>query len=137
MKSVLVVLVSLGGILFVSLNSSFAHEGHNSTPGSVQAPHGGVVKGTKSLYVELVNEAAGIKLYPLTLDLKPIELAQLKMNGSFQVPKKKKTPVPLQAAGDHYSAQINAKGAYRYTLELNISYKGKSEKLLFQVEPQS
>ena len=44
---------------------SFAHEGHDKTPGAVSAPHGGVVKGTDHLYLELVNETGGVKIYSL------------------------------------------------------------------------
>ncbi len=116
---------------------SFAHEGHDKTPGSVQAPHGGVVQGTNTLYLELVNDASGIKLYPLTHDLTPIALKEVTLTATAQPPKKAKAPVKFTPVDDHFEAKVEAKGAYRYTLDVSTTYKGKKEKLTFQVEPQS
>ncbi len=120
-----------------SVTQSYAHEGHDKTPGSVQAPHGGVVQGSSSLYLELVNDASGIKLYPLTHDLAPIALKDVKVTAMAQPPKKAKLPVKFTEADDHFEAKVDAKGSYRYTLEVSTAYKGKKEKLTFQVEPQS
>ncbi|MBY0472320.1 hypothetical protein K2X30_14230 [bacterium] len=135
-KTMLAVLMGVavaGGLA----SQSFAHEGHDKTPGSVQAPHGGVVQGTSSLYLELVNDASGIKLYPLTHDLAPIALKDVKITAMAQPPKKAKLPVKFAEADDHFEAKVDAKGSYRYTLEVSTAYKGKKEKLTFQVEPQS
>ena len=73
--------------LLVFQSPAFAHEGHDATPGAIQAPHGGVVQGTAELYLELVNEASGIKLYPLTHDLKPIPLKEVKVEAFAQRPR--------------------------------------------------
>jgi hypothetical protein len=67
-----------------------AHEGHNKAPGSVAAPHGGVIQGTASLYWELVNEAGGIKLYPLTHDMAPVPPKEISLTASVSFPKKPK-----------------------------------------------
>lgn len=116
---------------------SFAHEGHDKTPGSVVAPHGGVIKGTNQLYLELVNESGGIKVYPLTHDSAPILLKEVTLQGSATFPKKSKAePVSFIQAEDHFFAKVNVKGAYRYSLDLVVTYKGKKEKVKFQVEPQ-
>jgi hypothetical protein len=131
-KSVLVILFS-----FVFGSFAIAHDGHDKTPGSIQAPHGGVVQGTSQLYIELVNDSSGIKLYPLTHDLKVIPTGEVKLVATSQVPKKKKENLALVAVGDHFEAKVDAKGAYRYTLSLDVGYKTKKEKVVFQVEPQN
>lgn len=134
--------IFLGLAVTLSLGSfyesgTYAHEGHDKMPGAVQAPHGGTVKGTSHLYIELVNEASGIKLYPLTHEMASVTLKDVTIAGTAQAPKKKKEPVKFTNADDHFEAKVDAKGAYRYTLELTTTYKGKKEKVTFQVEPQS
>lgn len=125
--------------LATSFGGSFAfgHAGHDKTPGAMDAPHGGVMQGTSELYFELVSDASGVKLYPLTHESKPIALDALKVLATVQLPKKKKEPVKLDPVEDHYEAKIDAKGASHFTLEVVTNYKGKKEKVQFQVEPQS
>lgn len=131
MRNLVTILV---GVLFSVLVS--AHEGHDHTPGSVNAPHGGVIQGTDSLYWELVTEAGGITLYPLTHELASISVKEISLNGEVTMPKKKKgEPVKFEGASDHFTAKIDSKGAYHYSLGLSFSYKGKKEKVKFQVEP--
>ncbi len=55
MKSLLTTLATL----IIGL-TAFAHEGHDKTPGTLTAPHGGQLKGTSQLYVELVSDSAGL-----------------------------------------------------------------------------
>ncbi len=137
MKSIFLVLaVTLGFGSFYG-SGSYAHEGHDKLPGTVQAPHGGTVKGTSQIYIELVNEASGIKLYPLTHEMTPVTLKDVTIAGTAQAPKRKKEPVKFTSADDYFEAKVDAKGAYRYTLELTTTYKGKKEKVTFQIEPQS
>ena len=114
---------------------TFAHEGHNHTPGSIQAPHGGVIKGTSELYMELVSDASGLKFYPLTHELKAIPLSELKVSGTYQMPKKKKEKLTLSSFEDHFETKVESKGAYRYALQLETIFKTKKESVTFQVEP--
>lgn len=113
-----------------------AHEGH-ATPGTVQAPHGGIVKSTHDLHFELVSNSEGLEIYPLTHDLKPVRLSELTASATSQAPKKGKQPVKLTAAEDHWQAKVDAQGAHRYALELQVQFKGKKHKTVFQVEPQN
>lgn len=125
----------VGSTLFIG-TLGFAHAGHDKLPGAVDAPHGGTIKKTSELYMELVNDASGIKIYPLTHELTPVSLSELKITGTAQAPKKKKEPVKLSEADDHFEAKVDVKGAYRYTLDLSMTFKGKTEKVSFQIEPQ-
>lgn len=115
---------------------TYAHEGHDKTPGAVAAPHGGVTQGTSQLYLELVKESEGVKIYPLTHDLKPISTKDITLQGSVTFPKnKKQEKVTFTNGDDSFATKIAAKGAYRYALEISVTYKGKKEVVTFQVEP--
>lgn len=126
--------------LFLALGFSlnlFAHEGHDKTPGTLAAPHGGIIKGTDHIYLEVVSGADGVKLYPLDHDMKAIAVADVKVEAKMSVPRKNKSePVKFSPEGDHFLAKVDAKGAHRYDLDVTVTHGGKPEKLKFSVEPQ-
>lgn len=123
--------------MFLALDVAVAHEGHDKTPGTLAAPHGGVVKGTDHIYLELVAESAGIKIYPLDHETKAIPVADIKIEGKMSVPRKNKLEtVKFTVSGDHFAAKVDAKGAHRYDLDVTVTHGGKAEKLKFSVEPQ-
>ena len=129
--------ILLAMMIFGIQQVTYAHEGHDKTPGAVSAPHGGVTQGTNQLYLELVSEAGGVKIYPLTHDLKPIAAKEVTLKASIIFPKQKKVEaIDFTQSNDYFSAKVNAKGAYRYTLDISVLYKGKKETVTFQVEPQ-
>ena len=132
MKNVLTLILAL-----TIQAAALAHEGHDKTPGSIAAPHGGIVQGTSHLYLELVSSTEGVKIYPMDHDAKPVPLTDVKLEGSVTFPKKPKAEgIKFAAEGDAFVAKVAAKGAYRYTLNLNVEHKGKKEKAKFTVEPQ-
>lgn len=117
--------------------SSLAHEGHDKTPGALAAPHGGLIQGTSSLYLEMVTDKNDVKIYPLDHDSKPVPLNDVKLEAKMTVPRKGKSEkVNFMIHEDHYMATIDAKGAHRYQLDVEATYKGKKEKVKFNVEPQ-
>lgn len=123
--------------MFLALGAANAHEGHDKTPGALAAPHGGLIKGTEHLFLELVVESGGIKIYPLDHDTKMIPVADVKLEGKMSIPRKNKTEaVKFTVDGDHFVAKVDAKGAHRYDLEVTVTHGGKPEKLKFSVEPQ-
>lgn len=115
---------------------AFAHEGHDKTPGAVAAPHGGQLKGTSQLYVELVPSTNGVKLYAVDHEMKSIAIKDVKIEGTVSLPKKKAEKLALKASESYLEAKVDAKGAHRYTLDLQVGYKGKTETVSFNVEPQ-
>ncbi len=124
--------------LFATLSSpaANAHEGHDKTPGSAAAPHGGVVKGSEHIYLELVTDQGGVKLYPLDHEMKAVPMKDLKIEGKMSKPRTKKTePVKIVVEDDHYDARIPAKGLNRYDLDLAVTHAAKTEKIKFSVEP--
>lgn len=123
--------------LLLTFNFALAHEGHNKTPGALSAPHGGLIKGTDSFYLEVVTSQNEVKVFPLGHDMKPVSVASLKLDGKMTIPRKNKSEaVKFSPKADYFSASIDAKGAHRYDLELSISKNGKVEKQIFTIEPQ-
>lgn len=123
-------------LLMTVINFSQAHEGHNKTPGSQSAPHGGQIKGTDHLYLELVSSGTGFKLYPLDHDMKAVPVKDVKVSATMSLPKKSKSEViTLTSEADAFVAVVDAKGAHRYIVNLTLTHEGKTEKIKFNVEP--
>jgi len=117
--------------------AAFAHEGHDKTPGAVTAPHGGQLKGTSQLYVELVSDASGFKLYTVDHELKTIPVKDVKIEGSVKLPKQKQSEkLALNTSESFLETKVDAKGSHRYSVDLKVTYKGKTEGVSFNVEPQ-
>lgn len=144
--------------IFFGLFSSFGltHEGH-LVPGASQlqhgAQHGGTVKATSEVYFELTASDSTLKLYPMTHEFKPIPLSELKLKVTAQIPRQPKhLPIEFSAHSDanprdsyfmgtfapnnvQNSGKSGSPRVHRYSLHVNVEYKGKTEKLIFQVEP--
>lgn len=129
--------VVLGAMTLGVPVASHSHEGHDHSPGQVQAPHGGLIQKAADYYVEVRGSSSDVKIYFLKSDLKVMPLAGIKAQASMQLPKKKtKEKIELTPNDDHFSGQLNAKGMHRYQLEVEMWVAGKRELLTFQVEPQ-
>lgn len=129
-------LITALAILLTGL-SLFAHEDHDKTPGTLTAPHGGQLKGTSQLYVELVSDASGFKLYTADHELKTIPIKEVKIDGSVKLPKQKQSnKLTVKVSESFFESKVNAKGFHRYTVDLNVTYKGKTESVSFNIEPQ-
>lgn len=123
-------------IIFIGL-TVHAHEGHDKAPGALTAPHGGHLKGTSQLYVELVSDSAGIKLYTVDHDLKPVAMSDVKIEGALKRPKQKQAEkLVFNTAESFLETKVDAKGSHRYTVDLKVTYKGQTESVSFIVEPQ-
>lgn len=132
MKTILLTIAAL-----IIGTSTFAHEGHDKAPGTLSAPHGGQLKGTSQLYLELVPDATGFKVYPVDHDMKSIAIKDVKLEGAVKLPKQKTSEKLVLTASESYlEAKVNAKGSHRYAVDLKVTYKGKTENVSFNVEPQ-
>lgn len=127
-----------GALVFLSFSTpALAHEGHASHgPTGVKANQGGIVKAGKHLALEIVAHGSDVKVYPMATDGKSIPLTDVTLKATAQAPKKPKTPIQFAPMSDHFLGKIEMKGSYRYELQLDASTKGKSEKFVFQIEPQ-
>ena len=126
----LAIAISFSGI-------ALAHEGHDKTPGALAAPHGGLVQGTSEPYPDMPTDKNDVKIFPMDHESKPIALNEVKLNTTAKMPRKgKPEKVAFTEEGDHFKATVDAKGAHRYELNIEVDYKGKKEKVKFNVEPQ-
>lgn len=124
-------------ISFLFINFASGHEGHDKTPGAINAPHGGQLKGTSQLYIELVSDSSGVKLYTIDHDLKTIPIKEVKIEASMKLPKQKRgEKLQFRSNESFLETKIDAKGSHRYILELKVTYKSKTELISFNVEPQ-
>lgn len=132
MKSLITTIATLAIGLFI-----LAHEGHDKVPGTLTAPHGGQIKGTSQLYIELVSDSSGFKLYTADHDLKTIPVKDVKIEGTAKLPKQKQSEkLALNISESFFETKVDAKGSHRYTVDLKVTYKGKTESVSFNVEPQ-
>jgi hypothetical protein len=124
-------------LLTLSLSfTAAAHEGHDKVPGTLTAPHGGKIKGTSQLYIELVSDTSGFKIYTLDHDLKSVAPCDVKIEGSTTIPKQKKSEkITLISSADFLETKFDAKGSHRYSVDLKVTFKGKTENVSFNVEP--
>lgn len=126
--------LALSLLVIVFAGPILAHEGHSH--GALSAPHGGAVYDGKKAGVELVQEGNKIKLYPVNGSWKLISVSDVEMAARIEFPKKTPEPLALKKMTDHFAAEIDAKGAYRYQVDLTMTVKGVKESIKFQVEPQ-
>jgi hypothetical protein len=114
---------------------ALAHEGEHG-PSTVQAPKGGVMRSLETVHLELLSKGNTIQIYAYETDLKPSDVSKYPVSASVTFPKKKSEALVLQNKGDHWEADVDAKGAHRYTLLLDIKQDGHQDKVKFTVEPK-
>lgn len=125
--------IILTTFLITTLNV-FAHEGHDNTPGSLKANHGGTVKAGKEINLEYVVSGNELKLYPASHEGTDIAAAEVKLSGTGKLPKGKAENLKIELKNGTYTAPIDFKSAYRIEVIANTEYKGKKNSFKFQVE---
>lgn len=127
----------------MTLNSAFAHDGHNHGPGQVQPTKGGVILKAESFFLEVVGSNKEIKFYPLkqvdpkSMMLKPIPQKDFKLSATFSLPRSKKVEtISLKPVADYFLGTLDAKNSHRYQVDVTIDYMGENEKMTYQIEPQ-
>lgn len=122
---------------------SQAHEGH-ATPGSMQARHGGMIKQTKNLFIELVTEGTTLKIYPMDHEYNPVPLDKVRLDSTVEFPKGKKGSGKLSLTNhivpedgkSHFMGTVDPQGANRFTLKLKATYLDVAGDVKFTVEPK-
>lgn len=133
------VLMMLLALLLNFLQSAHAHEGHAHAPGALIASEGGVVKCSKLMCWEIVNDSSNVKLFPRTLKNIPMSLTELEVTTTSTDKKNKlKNELPILKKEDKfYSTKIDLKGSSHYTLAILATVKGKNDDLItFVIEAQ-
>ena len=120
--------------LIISSLSTLAHEGHNNTPGSLKANHGGTVKSGKEMNLEYVALANELKLYPADHEGTDLTAAELKVSVTGKIPKGKTENLKVELKNGIYTVPIDFKNAYRIEVIVTVDYKGKKDSFKFQVE---
>ncbi len=118
----------------ISSLSLFAHEGHDQTPGSLKASHGGTVKAGKEINLEFVVSGNELKLYPATHEGADLAPAEVKLTATGKLPKGKAEALKIENKSGAYAATIDFKTAYRIEVIATAEYKGKKDIFKFQVE---
>lgn len=120
-------------VLAFSLNL-LAHDGHNQTPGSLKANHGGTVKAGKQINLEFVVSGNEIKLYPASHEGEDFTPAEVKLTATGKLPKGKPENLKIEFKNGAFTAPIDFKTAYRVEVVASTEYKGKKDTFKFQVE---
>lgn len=118
----------------ISSLSLFAHEGHNQTPGSLKANHGGTVKAGKEINLEFVVSGNELKLYPATHEGVDLAVSDVKLTGTSKLPKGKAETLKVETKNGTFIAALDFKTAYRIEVVATTEYKGKKDTFKFQVE---
>lgn len=117
---------------------SSAHEGHDKVPNAQIAKMSppGIVKTTSELFIEVQEINGKIRILIYDHDKKDIPPNELALTGVVKYPRKH----PVQKVGfstvdSFFETKIDSKGSHRYTLELEVIFRGKKIPLSFNIEP--
>jgi hypothetical protein len=114
-------------VFLLSICNGLAHEGHDHRPGHKDAPHGGIIKESKSFHYELVTRGQEVLIYIYDVDMKPLEnLASLNYKTFAQIPRRDKEELAMKVMGHHLHGKFDKGSAHRYTLILNVEDSGKA-----------
>lgn len=115
----------------------FAHEGHdhNAAPGSIRAPHGGVVKKGTNMAMEFVKQGEELKFYPIDFSAKSLGLETVQLVATVKAPKEKDAKsVSTSKGADHFLLKHKASG--RFTVTLEATREGTKNNFEFQVDEE-
>lgn len=120
--------------LFAFSLNLMAHEGHDNTPGSLKANHGGTVKAGKEINLEFVVSGNELKLYPASHEGTDLAPADVKLTATSKLPKGKVENLKVEIKNGAFVATIDFKNAYRVEVVATTDHKGKKDTFKFQVE---
>ena len=131
MNKLKITMVSL--ITAISL-TVFASPDHDHGAPTFQPPKGGVLKSTHTIHFELVKGAKGVTIYAYGKDGKVLATKGLVLTAELEIPRKKATSLKLDTKEASWEATVDAGGAHRYTLKLNIDDGKEKDHVKFTVE---
>lgn len=112
----------------------FAHEGHDETPGSLKANHGGAVKAGKEINLEYVVSGTQVKLFPISHEGKDLSPNEVKLTATTKLPKGKAEVAKLEVQDGAFITDIDFKNAFRVELNVSASKAGKADSFKLQIE---
>jgi hypothetical protein len=116
--------------------SAPAHDGPHG-PEQKVAPHGGVLRDSSSLMLELVKSSDSIRLYPLTHAGKPIDpklVEVLAAKTTLTDARGKPVTHEIKAEGEALTLKFTKGPSHRYSLTFFARFEGKENKARWQIE---
>ena len=113
---------------------AFASPDHDHSAPTFQPPKGGVLKSTHNVHFELVKNPKGVTVYAYDKDGKVLATKGFVLTAELELPRKKAMPIILETKTTNWEAVIDAQGAHRYTLKLNINDGKEKDHVKFTVE---
>ena len=120
--------------LLISSLNLLAHEGHDNTPGSLKANHGGTVKAGKETNLEYVVTGNELKMYPASHEGTDLASTDVKIAATGKLPKGKAENLKIESKNGTFVAPLDFKNAYRIEVIATVEHKGKKDTFKFQVE---
>lgn len=120
----------LTAILLAFSVTVFSHEGHDS--GTLKSMHGGIVKKTKNVFVEVLQDEQ-IEIYVSNHDYKNIITPTLEVSAVADV-KGKKLPLKLDSKKTHFIVSSDLKKEKHFKLNVTVKVDGKDETVVFPLE---
>ena len=121
--------------LMVSV-STFAHEGHDHGPSTVQPQRGGIVRALETVTLELLVDGKTLKIFTFDKAGKSMDTSKFPASLTATLPKKKPDTLKLEVKGDHWVSEFDPKNSHRYDLHLSIKQGGHDDKVKWTVEPK-
>jgi hypothetical protein len=112
----------------------YAHEGHNSTPGSFKSLHGGTVQNGKELNLEIIINGKNLTVYPTSHESKDVSEKEIKISATAKPKKGKMYKINLVNSNGGYSATLDLQGANRLPVEITVLSHGKTDRFVIQIE---
>lgn len=113
-----------------------AHEGAHG-PEQKVAPHGGTLRDSATLMLELVKEGSGAKIYALEHDGKALDPKLLSLDTkktSLVDAKKKAVKFTLEPSEGALLLKFEAGSSHRYSFHLVAKFEGKENSANWQIE---
>jgi hypothetical protein len=124
-KSLLVV-----ALITLTSFTGFAHEGHETV--GAKSLHGGVVKKSKNVFVEVVQDE-NIEIYITDHAYKNAISSHMPVSAYADV-KGKKIPLKIESHNSNYIVTTDLKKEKHFKLNVVIKFNGKDEKVVFPLE---
>jgi hypothetical protein len=128
----------LSMILFTCLIMIFTtaqgHEGHDHGAPTFQPPKGGILQTALHGHFELVNQGNKVQVYVYDMKGNAKETKGLTITAELELPRKKAEKINLVDKGNSWEAEIDSKGAHRFTLKLTIDDGKEKDYVKFTVE---
>lgn len=128
-------------LLFLTISElTVAHSGHEHAPGEVQAPKGGLIQDFgEDGYLEVLEKKGRINIFLYTQDLKDADISRFDLKAQAVLPRGKGiTHLKVQRDSKSFELSYDAKGAYRYTLQLELrdNVEKESHQFKYVIEPK-